>query len=197
MSYYSSQAYSAVIGPKLHNQNTEKACLTPWLNQGRVAPHITRLTQFPDTGKHEDFTKEHITGGRRPGMDPKIPTVMYYMWISATYYDGKLPLPVEGQYWSDFGRQMLHLVYTGAFPSLRAWRIYWAYYIFSAACYIFMPGFKCYGKPLAHLGGKKLPHYCSAFTGFYFTIFVMGALQFTGLFRISTLIDEFGGNFTD
>lgn len=68
-----------------------------------------------------DFTKEHIIGGWRPGMDPRVdysghfefggslgclalmtgfPLLMWYMWIGATYYDGKLPLPENGQSWS-------------------------------------------------------------------------------------------------
>lgn len=163
--------------------------------------------------KVDKFAKEHITGGWRPGMDHKVdnsghfefggslgalalmigfPLLMYYMWIGATYYDGKLPLPVEGQSWADFGKQMLHLVYTGAFPHFRAWRIYWAYYIFEAVCYLYMPGFTCYGKPLPHEGGKKLTYYCSAFSSFYFTIFVMIVLHGTGLFPINTFLDEFG-----
>lgn len=161
----------------------------------------------------DKFAREHITGDWRPGMDHKVdnsghfefggslgalalmigfPLLMYYMWIGATYYDGKLPLPVEGQSWEDFGKQMFHLAYTGAFPHFRAWRIYWTYYIFEALCYLYMPGFTCYGKPLPHEGGKKLTYYCSAFSSFYFTIFVMVVLHGTGLFPINTFLDEFG-----
>ncbi len=120
------------------------------------------------------------------------PLLMYYMWIGATYFDGKLPLPLEGQSWADFGKHMLHLAYTGAFPHFRAWRIYWVYYIFEAACYLYMPGFTCYGKPLLHEGGKQLTYYCSAYTSFYLTIFIMAILHGTGLFPINTFLDEFG-----
>ena len=157
--------------------------------------------------------KEHIACSWESGMDHKVdysghfefggslgslalmigfPLLMYYMWIGATYYDGKLPLPLNNQSLADFGKHMLHLVYTGAFPHLRAWRIYWVYYIFEAACYLYMPGFTCYSKPLPHEGGKKLRYYCSAFSSFYFTIFVMAVLHDTGLFPIYTFLDEFG-----
>lgn len=160
-----------------------------------------------------DFTKEHIIGGWRPGMDPRVdysghfefggslgclalmtgfPLLMWYMWIGATYYDGKLPLPENGQSWLDFGRHLGYLVYTGAFPHLRAWRIYWTYFIFEAACYVLLPGFTCYGKPLLHLGGKQLKYHCSAYASFYFTIVVMAVLHSSGLFPIYTLLDEFG-----
>lgn len=171
------------------------------------------LKTTASNGHVDKFAKEHITGGWRPGMDHKVdnsghfefggslgalalmvgfPLLMYYMWIGATYYNGKLPLPVEGQSWADFGRQMFHLAYTGAFPHFRAWRIYWGYYIFEALCYFYMPGFTCYGKPLPHEGGKQLTYYCSAFSSFYFTIFVMVVLHGTGLFPIYTFLDEFG-----
>lgn len=84
------------------------------------------------------------------------------------------------------------MVYTGAFPHLRAWRIYWTYFIFEAACYVLLPGFTCYGKPLLHLGGKQLKYHCSAYASFYFTIVVMAVLHGSGLFPIYTFLDEFG-----
>ncbi|KAK5987018.1 Delta(24(24(1)))-sterol reductase [Cladobotryum mycophilum] len=159
------------------------------------------------------FARQQISGGWVPGMDPKIdyigefefggslgtlalmigfPLLMYYMWIGAAYYDGKLPLPQAGQSLTDFGKHLGDLVYTGAYPHARAWKIYWVYYVFEAACYIFMPGFTCFGKPLPHEGGKKLTYYCSAYSSFYLTIVVMAVLHVTGLFHLGVLIDEFG-----
>ncbi|KAJ5382371.1 Ergosterol biosynthesis ERG4/ERG24 [Penicillium concentricum] len=160
-----------------------------------------------------DFKQAQVAGGWIPGMDIKVdysdefefggslgalalmigfPLLMWYMWIGATYYDGKLPLPKDGETWTDFGKHLCHLVYTGAFPHFRAWRIYWTYYIFEAACYLLMPGYKCHGKPLRHLGGRELEYYCSAYTSLYFTILVMAVLHCTGLFPIYTILDEFG-----
>ncbi|KAM3075670.1 C-24(28) sterol reductase [Clarireedia jacksonii] len=55
-----------------------------------------------------------------------------------------------------------------------------------------MSGFTCYGKPLPHEGVKKLEYYCSAYTSFYFTILVAAVLHTTGLFRLQTILDEFG-----
>ncbi|ORY68709.1 ergosterol biosynthesis ERG4/ERG24 family-domain-containing protein [Pseudomassariella vexata] len=157
--------------------------------------------------------KNEVVDGWKPGMDPKVdysghfefggsagtfsmmilfPALMYYMWIGATYYDGKFPLPTEGQSLLDFVKHMLHLAYTGAFPHFRAWHIYGTFYLFEAACYVFMPGFKAYGKPLPHAGGKQLEYHCSAYTSFYFTILVMAVLHLTGLFPIYTFLDEFG-----
>ncbi|OQE41446.1 hypothetical protein PENCOP_c005G06577 [Penicillium coprophilum] len=170
-------------------------------------------TVVSHTNSRADFKKAQLAGGWIPGMDIKVdyseefefggslgtlalmigfPLLMWYMWIGATYYDGKLPLPKSEETWADFGKHLCYLVYTGAFPHLRAWRIYWTYYIFEAACYLFMPGFKCHGKPLRHLEDRSLEYYCSAYTSLYLTIFVMAVLHCTGLFPIYTILDEFG-----
>ena len=172
-----------------------------------------KATNTAAHGRVEEPAKERTTDGWQPGTDHKLdlsghfefggsfgalalmigfPLLMYYMWIGATYYNGKLPLPAPGQSWTDFAKHMQHLVYTGAFPHLRAWRIYWTYYILSAACYISAPGFTAYGKPLPHDGGKQLKYHCSAFTSFYFTIFAMCILHATNIFPIYTILDEFG-----
>lgn len=154
-----------------------------------------------------------IVDGWRPGQDPKIdysgefefggslgvlalmigfPLLMWYMWIGATYYDGKLPLPEPGQSWTDFGKHLVDLVYTGAFPSLRAWKIYWTFFIFEGACYCLLPGVWAYGKPLPHAGGKQLPYFCNAYCSLYFTMAVAAVLHYTGYFKLYTFIDEFG-----
>ncbi|KAI1199729.1 Delta(24(24(1)))-sterol reductase [Nemania serpens] len=168
---------------------------------GHVAPKPVALRE------------EKVVDGWRPGMDHKIdssghfefggslgalglmtgfPLLMWYMWIGATYYGGKPPLPEEGQSIADFVQHLGHLVYTGAFPTLQAWKIYWGYMIFEGICYLALPGIEGYGKPLAFDGGKQLRYFCNAYASFYFTIAVVAALHFSGYFPIYTFIDEFG-----
>ncbi|KAL1987542.1 hypothetical protein VTN96DRAFT_3469 [Rasamsonia emersonii] len=120
------------------------------------------------------------------------PLLMYYMWIGATYYDGKFPVPSKDQTWPEFFEHLAHLVYEGAFPSLKAWAIYWVFFVFEALCYMFLPGITIMGRPLPHEGGKQLPYYCSAVWSFYTTLVVAMALHITGLFKLYTIIDEFG-----
>ncbi len=120
------------------------------------------------------------------------PCLMYYMWIGATYFDGHLPLPQEGQTVMEFLKQMGNLAYEGAFPSAKAWAIYWTFFIFECACYLFLPGVWSRGRPLPHEGSKQLPYYCSGVWSFYTTITVALALHFSGLFKLYTLLDEFG-----
>ena len=117
---------------------------------------------------------------------------MWYMWIGATYYDGHLPSPKEGESIQNFLRHLGDLVYQGAFPNLRSWIIYWGFLLFQAACYLYLPGITILGKPLKHEGGKRLEYYCSGVWSLYTTIAVAAILHVSGLFKLYTIIDEFG-----
>lgn len=155
----------------------------------------------------------NVVDGWRPGQDPKVdyssefefggslgtatmmicfPILMWYMWIGATYYDGKFPSRVEGQSWPDFGAHLFNLVYTGAFPRAKIWAWYWSYLIFEGACYCLLPGVWGYGKPLPHEGGKQLPYYCNAYFCLYTTLATLAGLHFSGIWPLYNAIDEFG-----
>jgi len=60
------------------------------------------------------------------------PLLMWYMWIGATYYDGQFPTTDAGQSWGDFARHLAHLVYEGAYPTAKAWAVYWVFFIVEA-----------------------------------------------------------------
>lgn len=141
-----------------------------------------------DRSGHVDFGGSFGVGAMMLGF----PLLMYYMWIGATFYNGKFPTPAKGQTMTEFFHHLADLVTEFAFPSLRAWKIYWVFFIFEGACYCLLPGVEVYGKPLAHEGGKKLKYYCSGMWSFYTTIVVAAVLHFTRLFPIYTIIDEFG-----
>lgn len=120
------------------------------------------------------------------------PLLMWYMWIGATYYDGGLPKRAPGQSWEAFFNHLGHLVYTGAFPTLKAWAMYWSFFVFEMMMYLFAPGVYAYGKPLPFEGGKQLKYYCSGFVSLYITLVVFAALHVTGLYSAASIIDEFG-----
>lgn len=175
-----------------------------------------------DYTKAKSLIKEHvpkaakngkIIDGWSPGLDPKVdysgnfefggswgvsammvgfPLLMYYMWIGATYYDGKFPTPEEGQSFVDFAKHMGELVSEGAYPSLKAWTIYWAFFVIEMAFYCLLPGIYTYGKPLPHEGGKQMKYYCSGVWSFYVTVIALSALHFSGVFPLYTILDEFG-----
>lgn len=172
-----------------------------------------RKTAASTKARANGADEDKLVDGWKPGMDPKIdysgkyefggslgvtammigfPMLMWYMWIGATYYDGGLPARDPGQSWPDFVRHLAHLVYTGAFPTRKAWAMYWSFGIFEMLLYLFAPGVYAYGKPLPHEGGKQLKYYCSGFWSLYLTLAAFGLLHFTGVYNASNVIDEFG-----
>lgn len=120
------------------------------------------------------------------------PLLMYYMYIGATFYNGKLPLPEPNQPIPEFLAHLVDLVYTHAFPTKKAWLIYWSFLTFEGFAYLYFPGVYRVGKPLPHLNGAQLPYYCSAVWSWFATIALALTLHFTGLFRLTTLITDFG-----
>ncbi|KAI0997676.1 Delta(24(24(1)))-sterol reductase [Podosphaera aphanis] len=120
------------------------------------------------------------------------PLLMYYMWIGAEFYDGKFPTRISGQSSLEFYEHLAKLSYEHAFPDLCAWGIFWSFLIFEVACYCLLPGVFAHGKPLEHEGGTQLKYYCSGMWSFYSTIIISSLLHYSGLFKLYTLIDEFG-----
>ncbi|KAF2271074.1 hypothetical protein CC78DRAFT_484795 [Lojkania enalia] len=141
-----------------------------------------------DTSGNFDFGGSWGVGSMMIGF----PALMYYMWIGAIFYDGKFPKPAENESLSEFFQHMWFLAKTEAYPSNRAWQIYWFFGLIQMAFYMLLPGVYRHGKPLPHLGGKQLPYYCSGMWSMYTTIVLALALHFTGVFKLYTLIDEFG-----
>ncbi|KAI9871380.1 MAG: C-24(28) sterol reductase, partial [Watsoniomyces obsoletus] len=84
------------------------------------------------------------------------------------------------------------MAYQGAYPSLKAWTMYWTFLLFQAAFYCLMPGVWTKGKPLPHENGLRLDYYCSALPSWWTTIAVALALHFTDTFKLYQIIDEFG-----
>lgn len=120
------------------------------------------------------------------------PLLMYYMWIGAMFYNGQFPTPSPEHSTPEFLKHLAGLVVQHAFPTLKAWTIYWTFFILQAMGYCFLPGVTSYGKPLEHEGGTRLKYHCSATWAFYMTILAGAILHFTEVFRLDTILDEFG-----
>ncbi|KAF3022373.1 C-24(28) sterol reductase [Penicillium rubens] len=172
-----------------------------------------KVTTNGNTTTPKPKSASRVVDGWEEGLDPKVdysghfefggslgvlsmmigfPMLMYYMWIGATYYDGKFPRPAENESYGDFFAHLVDLVYTGAFPSVKAWTIYWVFFVFEGACYVLLPGVSVSGRPLPHMGGKQLPYYCSGVWSFYTSIALALIAHVTGVFKLYTIIDEFG-----
>ena len=120
------------------------------------------------------------------------PLLMYYMWIGATFYNGKFPLPTQDQSIREFLSHLGNLVYEGAFPHRKAWAMYWVFFVTEAMFYVYLPGYRVKGKPLPHEGGRRLDYYCSGLYAWYATIAVALGLHVSGVFPLYTILDEFG-----
>lgn len=189
---------AAVQAPKPANGSPKKE------RAQRKSVEVMNTTQAAEPGSLDgwkvgrdpkvDFSGEFEFGGTlgTASMMVLFPILMWYMWVGATYYDGKFPARMADQTWLEFASELVDLVLLGAWPHWRAWVWYWSYLVFEAACYCLLPGVWGYGKPLPHMGGKQLPYFCNAYLSLYFTLATMAALHFTGVWPLYTAIDEFG-----
>jgi delta24(24(1))-sterol reductase len=148
----------------------------------------TKKQDSPDASGHTEF------GGSwgMLAMMLGFPALMYYMWLGAIFYDGHLLTPAHDETYKAFLLHLVSLVKTHAYPSRRAWSIYWSFGLVQMAFYVLLPGVWRKGQALPHLGGKQLDYYCSAMWSFYTSIAVGLALHVSGYFKLYTLLDEFG-----
>lgn len=109
------------------NAPTEKSA------DAAVEKHVPQYTD----GESDDFEFGGSLGVT--ALMISFPLLMWYMWIGATYYDGQLPLPAAGQTWEEFGRHLAHLVYEGAYPTAKAWAVFWTFFLAEAVMYVVIP----------------------------------------------------------
>ncbi|KAK2055101.1 ergosterol biosynthesis ERG4/ERG24 family protein [Colletotrichum caudatum] len=139
----------------------------------------------PLSTKYKDCASDKFEFGGSLGtlaLMIRFPLLMWYMWIGATYYDGRIPLPRPNQ--------------SGAYPTAKAWVIYWVFFVGEALMYCYMPGVSNHGRPLRHEGGERPPYHCSAYTSFYATLAVAAVLHVARVLPLCALVDEFGSLMT-
>ncbi|RYN16431.1 Delta(24(24(1)))-sterol reductase [Alternaria tenuissima] len=120
------------------------------------------------------------------------PLLMYFMWAGAVFYDGQIPRPAQNESFAAFAQHLWFLIRTEAYPTKKAWCIYWSFGFTQLAFYALLPGVYRKGQPLPHLGGKQLDYYCSAMWSFYTSVALGVVLHFSGYFRMDVLIGEYG-----
>ncbi|KAH7048297.1 delta(24(24(1)))-sterol reductase [Macrophomina phaseolina] len=155
----------------------------------RAASKGKPVQDVADTDSHAEYEFGGPVGVA--AMMIGFPLLMWYMFVGAVCYNGRLPLPARGQPLPEFARHIASLAYTHAFPHAQAWAIYWSFLIVEGLGYLYLPGVYGKGKYIPHLG-KQLDYYCSAVWSWYITIAVALGLHFSGLFKLYTLVDEFG-----
>ncbi|CAE6446070.1 unnamed protein product [Rhizoctonia solani] len=120
------------------------------------------------------------------------PVLMYYLWICLWFYDGQLVHPTSVSDIQPFiGRMWGHVV-KDAYPTLHAFNMYTGLMIFQLFLAFVMPGYIQEGLPVPSLGYKTLKYNCNALASFYATLVTCAALHWTGIFRLTEIIDNFG-----
>ncbi|KAL7270395.1 C-24(28) sterol reductase [Rhizina undulata] len=120
------------------------------------------------------------------------PFLMWYLWIGQVYYSSQFPLPAAGENLVDFVKQLYELAVECARPTKKAWAIYWIFLAYQSLLYVTLPGVWAKGNPIAHKNNVRLDYFCNAVWSFYTTLATVLALHVSGIFPITTLIDEFG-----
>ncbi|KAG1151691.1 hypothetical protein G6F37_004118 [Rhizopus arrhizus] len=118
------------------------------------------------------------------------PSLMYYFWFCLEYHQGQLVYPTESM-WT-FIDDMINKVKLGAYPSEYAIKVYMGYVLFSFILAYVMPGPQVEGLPVPSLKGKKLTYLCNGLSSWYLTLTLSAILHWTGLFRLTTIVDHFG-----
>ncbi|KAJ9099613.1 C-24(28) sterol reductase [Naganishia cerealis] len=127
------------------------------------------------------------------GMMTGFPLLMIYMWISAQFYGGYPAWPSEGQAWLDFlCNDFWGYFVNHGIPSFTSWFVFTTFMLVQGFFYLTLPGFWTKGQPLAHMNNKQLPYYCNAVWSFYTTVAIALILHYTGLFKLTYLLDHFG-----
>lgn len=120
------------------------------------------------------------------------PALMWYMWACYKYNDCQLLTPDSGESIVDFVRRIYGYVLEGAYPTAWAFKVEWGYLFFQMIIAFLLPGIWTNGLAVPHLGFKKLPYYCNAYSCFYFSIATALGLHYTGIFHLPQILDRFG-----
>ncbi|CAR23383.1 Delta(24(24(1)))-sterol reductase [Lachancea thermotolerans] len=120
------------------------------------------------------------------------PALMYYMWICAEFYGGKVALPGPNESWPQFLAHLWQLCVEHAVPSRYSWTIFFTFWAAQIVFYYTLPGVWTEGQPLTHLKNKQLPYFCNAMWTFYTSVSIVLVLHATGIFKLYTILDNFG-----
>src|SRR6185436_15662792 len=112
--------------------------------------------------------------------------LVYYFWISATYYRGAVLAPTSFADLGPFLQRMAAHIRDGAAPTSSAAAIYLGFVGIELALAYTMPGPWAKGLPVPSEGGVRHRYHCNAATSWYVTLVLVAVLYLTGLFRITT-----------
>lgn len=126
------------------------------------------------------------------GMMTGFPLLMWYMWISAEFYDGHFAVPQPGQTFGDFLEELWGYFARFGLPSFKSFMAFTLFIFTQGMFYVTLPGVWTKGQPLAHKNGQQLPYFCNALASLYTTLVILLVLHFTGIYNMRYNIEHIG-----
>ncbi|MCW2542429.1 MAG: delta(((1)))-sterol reductase [Frankiales bacterium] len=118
--------------------------------------------------------------------------LVYYLWISVTFYKGSIARPTS---WSDLlpflGRMWSHVI-GGALPNAPAVLLYGGFLTVELFFAWVLPGPRVLGLPIDEEGGRKRVYHCNGAASWYATLALVALLHFTGLVPITEYAKNLG-----
>jgi Delta24(24(1))-sterol reductase len=114
--------------------------------------------------------------------------LIYYLWISLTFFQGKLFLP------NNISNIAFYL--SQAKPTLFSAEIFLGFILIQFLLAYFLPGLNIKGLPIPSKNNQQLTYLCNGISCWYATLIIAAILHFSGLFSLNLLADHMGSIMT-
>lgn len=116
--------------------------------------------------------------------------ILFYFWYCYETADGKMVIPWSVEDLSMHLVNFKELLLTKGIPSALTWLVYFSFFVIQLVLAAVMPGMTMYGLPTEN--GHRLVYHCNGYLCYYFCMFGVLFANFTGIFRASHIVDNFG-----
>ncbi|KAH9252216.1 hypothetical protein BASA81_009818 [Batrachochytrium salamandrivorans] len=124
-------------------------------------------------------------------------SVLYYFWISQQFYQGAVLYPGKfNESPQQFVARLVNHIQHDAAPTKYALSMYLGFLLFQLVLGFVMPGITIKGLNIPSLGGRQLDYLCNGVAGWWFTLATVFTLNYTGIFRLSEIANNFGSLMT-
>eukprot|EP00299_Pterocystis_sp_00344_P009633 c4113_g1_i1.p1 GENE.c4113_g1_i1~~c4113_g1_i1.p1 ORF type:complete len:470 (-),score=74.51 c4113_g1_i1:47-1327(-) len=120
------------------------------------------------------------------------PLLMFYLWISIKYYDGRLLLPSSISDVVPTISKFFNHIAVDCFPHIYAAKMYITFCVFEMILFMTMPGPIAKGLPIPSENDRILEYCCNGVWSFYTTCAVAAVLHLTNTWRVTDIYDNFG-----
>ncbi|KAJ2048235.1 C-24(28) sterol reductase [Coemansia sp. S16] len=120
------------------------------------------------------------------------PLLMAYQFLCVYDNKGQFLLPSSLADFIPWVARMSARYWEIAYPSWAGIKIYMGFTLFTVALAYICPGPVMYGYKVPSLNGQRLAYHCNALWAWWITVGTALALHFSGLFRLTQIIDNLG-----